>query len=281
MSAIRDKAFKLLSAIPEPPAQINSSNDGGKTDNQKFTDLTNTPHSTMAANWKENGIMTACNGFVGWYGASLGSEKTFGRFDIEQRLKSYGKSHAWVKSTKDNRPKFGDVCRYTKFHIGVSLDFNGDCWNHADAGQGGKRTGYDILKRTYDTEAYDWKRLQGWIDLDLYFGDGKVESVDSTPTPNWLKKWWQISWRGSDFYYLFQNDGKVEWTKHAPTSSSSLAIGGGTPGKYAVDKAGGVIVSWSSGTVEKFKRTTSMDPSYEMMTGLFEESEEMYAWTMF
>jgi hypothetical protein len=32
-----------------------------------------------------------------------------------------------------------------------------------------ERGSYDILKRTYSTTAYDFKNIQGWIDIELYF----------------------------------------------------------------------------------------------------------------
>jgi hypothetical protein len=88
--------------------------------------------------------MTACNGFVGWYSRTLRTaiEGTkapndyLGRFDLETYLPQIGMKHAWVRSAADIRPKFGDICRHTAFHVGVSLDFEGDFWNHVDAGQG-------------------------------------------------------------------------------------------------------------------------------------------------
>src|SRR5205085_8161573 len=104
MGDIRDKAKEILSAVPEPPAVITSD---GKT-HDAFTRLTGTSHKTMKANWDKGGYMTACNGFVGWYGATLGSKVYLGGFDLEGIVKKAGKGHSYVKSTADNGPKYGD-----------------------------------------------------------------------------------------------------------------------------------------------------------------------------
>ncbi len=148
--------------------------------------------------------MTACNGFAGWYGAQLGSAKYLGCFDLETYLPTIGMGHAWVKSTQDARPQFGDICRHAAF---VSLDFNGDIWRHADAGQGGpirdkdknirdkdKKLvgGRDVLKRTRGAKPYEFKKLQGWLDLELYF-DSTAVAVG--PAPEWLVGWWDVTWR--------------------------------------------------------------------------------------
>src|SRR5439155_1233090 len=195
MGDIRDKAKELLKDVPEPPGVITSD---GKTA-ALFTRMTGTSHEVMKANWDKGGIMTACNGFVGWYAAQLGSKTYLGGFDLEGIVKKAGKAHSYVKSTADNRPKYGDICRHTAFHVGVSLDFDGDKWNHVDAGQGGKKAGHDILKRTKGTSSNDYTKLQGWIDIELYFSAAPLIG----PIPDWLLGWWKVLWRGQDFYYYF------------------------------------------------------------------------------
>lgn len=143
MADIRALAEEILAAVPET-GQITSN---GSTAT-KFTSLTGTSHETMKKNWDGGGIMTACNGFVGWYARTLraAAEGTkapndyLGRFDLETYVPSIGMGHAWVKSTADVRPKYGDICRHTAFHVGVSLKLDeGDFWNHADAGQAGPK----------------------------------------------------------------------------------------------------------------------------------------------
>jgi hypothetical protein len=278
MTAIRDKARKILSVVPEYPGQINSSTDGGKTDNKAFTDITNTPHSTMAANWKTGGIMTACNGFVGWYASTLGSKFDLGRFDVEQRLKGYGKAHSWVKSTKDRRPKYGDICRYTKFHIGVSLDFDGDRWNHVDAGQGGKKSGFDIVKRGYENP-YDWTYLQGWIDIDLFFADDATASTTDTAVPEWLTTWWKVTGR-EDAYYVFDKDHQVKRTRRSPLVASQGPIGDTEAGTFTIGSDGMVLTTWPHGKNEKFSK--AIGSIYEdRMKGTNAAYEKLTAVTLF
>lgn len=252
MSDIRDKAREILKAVPEPPAQINSNGPTAAT----FTRLTGTPHETMWKNWQGGGIMTACNGFVGWYGAQLGSKKYLGVFDMENYLKKIGKGYSWVKSTEDTEPKYGDIYRHgVYFHVGVSLGVEDGKWRHADAGQGGPIRdkaknligGCDVLKRTYSTDAYDYKRILGWIDIDLYFGAGD----QSGPVPDWLLGWWKVTWRGRDYNYYFLNSRQAKYTTN-PVDTSQPIVSADDTGTFGVDDQA-VIIRWSlTGTIEKF-----------------------------
>src|SRR5262245_15310311 len=136
---IRERARQILDAeVPPLGQQITSV--GPTAD--KFVKLTGISQATLEANWATGGKMTTCNGFTGWYSRALGSNIYLGRFDLDTYLPKMGKGEAWIKSTPDNRPKYGDICRYAHFHVGVSLDFDGDIWNHADSGQGGRSTGF-------------------------------------------------------------------------------------------------------------------------------------------
>ena len=206
MADMRAIAKSVLAAVPERDGQIISTQ-------PEFERLTGTSHATMKKNWDGGGIMTACNGFVGWYGRTLrgmvpdtaAPTAYLGRFDLATYLPTIGMGHAWVKSTATNWPKYGDICRHTAFHVGVSLDFVGERWEHADAGQGGKKVGYDILKRTLSKDAYDYTKLQGWIDIDIYYNT----APQTGKVPDWLQGWWNINWRGDNYYYL-QHQSKSE-----------------------------------------------------------------------
>jgi hypothetical protein len=116
--------------------------------------------------------MTGCNGFTGWYGRQMGSAAYLGGFDLKEIVKKAGKPESWIVSTPDNRPQYGDILRHTSFHVDVALGFDGDILLRAAGGQGGKGVGHDIIKRVRGTASYDPKRLMGWIDIDIYFGDG-------------------------------------------------------------------------------------------------------------
>src|SRR5207249_11751604 len=166
-------------------------------------------------NWAKGGMLTCCNEFVGWYAARLGSQKYLGRFDLETFLPSNGKAQSWVKSNEDARPEYGDICRHTAFHVGIALDFDGDIWTHVDAGQGGPNAGHDIIKRTRGSALYDYKKLQGWINIERYF-DPTAQTV---PVPSWLLGWWNITWRGQTYYYYFDGNYQVKWTRIVPINT--------------------------------------------------------------
>jgi hypothetical protein len=224
----------------------------------------------MKDNWDGGGIMTACNGFVGWYAATLGSKVYLGGFDLEGIVKKAGKAFSYVKSTQDNRPKYGDICRHTAFHVGVSLDFTGDKWNHVDAGQGGKKAGHDILKRTYGTTSYDFTKLQGWIDIDLYFGPTPAIG----PVPGWLLGWWKVVWRGQDFYYYFDSGRQVKWNRTPPGDTSIPMLIGNDTGSFAIFQDNSLTIRWNTtGSVEKF----SKGQDEASMRGTWNDSEPLTA----
>ncbi len=266
MGDIRDKAKEILAPIPEPPAIITSN---GKT-HDLFTRLTDVSQETMKANWDKGGIMTACNGFVGWYARALGSKTYLGGFDLEGLVKKAGKGFSYVKSTPDNRPKYGDICRHTAFHVGVSLDFDGDKWRHVDAGQGGPKMGCDVLKRTYSTDDYDYKNLHGWIDIELYFGGTPAIG----PVPDWLLGWWKVMWRGQAFYYYFDAGRQVKWTRTEPDDTSSPLVMGNDTAACVIFLDNTITIRWNnSGSVEKFTKSSDDSP----MRGTWNDSEPLTA----
>jgi hypothetical protein len=173
MSETRDKARRLIdSVLPEgPPPKIITSDGATGT---LYTVMTGLSHKQLTDNWSKGGIMTGCNGFVGWYGRQMGSPIYLGGFDLKGIIAKAGKADAWVDSTDDVRPDYGDILRHTAFHVDVCLGFDEDDEDillRAAGGQGGKGMGRDIIKRVRGTSEYDPKRLMGWIDIDYFFGD--------------------------------------------------------------------------------------------------------------
>jgi hypothetical protein len=90
---------------------------------------------------------------------------------LNEIVRKAGKPESWIASTPDNRPQYGDILRHTAFHVDVALGFDGDILLRAAGGQGGKGVGHDIIKRVRGAASYDPRRLMGWIDIDIYFGD--------------------------------------------------------------------------------------------------------------
>jgi hypothetical protein len=256
MTPIQERAKQTLSIVPAA-GQINSN---GATA-ALFTRLTGgVTQATLEQNWHNHGIMTACNEFVGWYGGQLGSQKYLGRFDLQTYLPKIGKGYAWVKSTKDVRPKYGDICRHTAFHIGISLDFQGDLWNHVDAGQGGPRTGYDIIKRTHGTHPYDYRKLQGWIDLDLYF----QAAGQAQPVPHWLLGWWQVTSQ-IQVYYYFDGSHRVKSVRMMPREISQPPLFPDDTGNVVIQFPDAVSIHWDgAGTVTTLQRSPGNAPAPRM-----------------
>jgi hypothetical protein len=265
MSNIRDRAEEILKAVPPFGQQINSN---GATA-AKFTSLTGITHATLVENWQKGGIMTSCNGFTGWYGRQLGSNKYLGRFDLNTYLPSIGKGHAWVKSTPGARPKFGDILRHTSFHVDVCIGFDGEVLLRAASGQGGKSIGYDILKRVRGASAYDPSKLQGWIDIEAYFDDASP----SVPAPQWLLGWWKVSWRGEAYYYYFDSNNQAKWTRSMPQNLSLPAGNFNDTGRVTAGNSN-VTIRWNTtGSVEKFNKSSYDDT----MSGSWNDQESLSA----
>jgi hypothetical protein len=265
---IREHAKEILNAVPPLGQQINS--DGPTA--ALFTKLTGgVTHDQLVKNWQAGGIMTTCNEFVGWYARALGSTEYLGRFDIETFLTKIGKGHAWVLAGTGARPKYGDIFRPKSLHMGISLDFDGDTWNTAESGQGGPIAGRDIMKRKQTT--FDASKLQGWVDLELYFD----YPAQIAPVPEWLVGWWKVTWRGQAYYYYFDRNRQVKWTQVLPQDISAPALIGSDTGKFAVQPPISVATLWSAtGSIEKFNRVPATDAEEEMW-GKWNDTEPLTA----
>jgi hypothetical protein len=166
MSDIRDKAQAIIEeALPNENSVITSDGATGS----KYAAMTGLSQSTLKANWDKGGIMTGCNGFTGWYGKQMGSKKYMGVFDLKHLCEAAGRPEAWVVSTEDNYPDYGDILRHASFHVDVCIGWEGELLLRAAGGQGGKKAGHDIIKRVRGLAPYDWTKLLGWIDIDAYF----------------------------------------------------------------------------------------------------------------
>ena len=271
MADVRAIAKGILAAVPErDKGQIISTQ-------PEFERMTGTSHATMKKNWDGGGIMTACNGFVGWYARTLrgmvpdtaAPSHYLGRFDLETYLPTIGMGHAWVKSTPTNWPNYGDICRHTSFHVGVSMDFIGERWEHADAGQGGKRVGYDILKRTLSKDPYDYTKLQGWIDINVYYNT----APQTGRVPDWLQGWWNVNWRGDNYYYFFNLDRRVKWTERKPVDTMTRPLSAAGTGSFTID-GNWVAIWWESGSTEVFCRSEDNDAHME---GRYNDMEDITA----
>lgn len=239
MSAIRDKARKILdSALPGN--KIITSNGATAA---KYTEMTGLTHKRLTDNWAGGGIMTGCNGFTGWFGVQMGSKTYLGGFDLEGIVKKAGKPAAWVRSTADNRPQYGDILRHASFHVDVALDFEGDVLWRAAGGQGGKASQCDIIKRVKGKTDYDYKKIAGWIDIDVYFGEASAQQA--IPVPDWMLGWWRITEGASSYYYYFFRSGVVQFTSNDALLGKCPYLGDDVTGRFSIDIGRNIVISWN------------------------------------
>lgn len=236
MSAIRDNARKILDAA-FPASTIITSN--GPTAS-KYAEMTGLSHKRLTDNWATGGIMTGCNGFTGWYGARLGSKTYLGGFDLQGIVKQAGRADAWVRSTKDNRPNYGDILRHASFHVDVALDFDGDVLLRAAGGQGGPKAGCDVIKRVRSAGPYDPKKLEGWIDIDVYFASATTPTTSDVELA-WLHGWWTV-WDGNTYYYYFAPQGLVQYIETKPAARTPPPPHPLNTGRYSYSSTDGVLV---------------------------------------
>lgn len=191
---IRATARKWIDANIPAKAWIYSD---GSTASQ-FTRLTGLAQARLVAYWRAHAglyphggrpVLTSCNSFVGVYSMALGLPN-LGAFRLHELLIKLKKQDAWVKSTADTRPKYGDIVRHEAFHMDVSLDSEGDTWHSVDGGMGGPHYdphtgaylgGHDIVRRV-EHSPYHWKKILGWVDLELFVGSSEPADVQHGPS---------------------------------------------------------------------------------------------------
>lgn len=189
-----DDLNKKLAMLDTEPGKYGKELEAGYPTNKHFKDYTGRHHYDLMKNWSTGGMMTTCNEFVGKCSFAMGSKLNLGRFDLKDFLQTSGKGHAWVPANSGKRPEYGDIFRPVKFHMGVSLGFEGDDWLTVESGQGGPSTGFDIIKRK--RQKFDPNSLQGWCNMKVF--------LDPRPaTPDWLKGTWLIYWIDKIYTYHF------------------------------------------------------------------------------
>lgn len=256
---IRAKAISYLLQVG-PIEEVKSIGASGP----KFTKLTGITQAMLQANWSGGGIMTSCNSFVATYAASIGlviGGKSLGQFNLDKKVASWGKAYAWIPASSGARPKDGDIFELNRLHQGVTFTVAGTSWNTVEGGQGGKSSGFDMVKRkenpqgggvlTHQTYQKTIESVKGWLDIDLY-----LNGLPTTlPIPPWLPGWWQVPWQGQIFYYFFEMPGTVKWTLQKPVSDAFGPYNYNDKGTAVFNSQQVLTLVWSAtGTIEKFKR---------------------------
>lgn len=264
MSAVRDKAREIIDgALPSSTTVITSN---GATA-AKYAEMTGLTHKRLTDNWAGGGIMTGCNGFTGWYGTKLGSKTYLGGFDLEGIVKKAGKPQAWVLSTAGNRPQYGDILRHASFHVDVALDFEGERLWRAAGGQGGKKAGCDMIKRVKGATDYDPKKIVGWIDIDLYFGEAGAQQ--GIAVPDWMLGWWQITEGQSIYYYYFFRSGIVQFTSNDALVGKCPYLGDDVSGRFSIDIGRNIVIAWNDSSYAREGFAPADDATPPALKGRF------------
>jgi hypothetical protein len=262
LTDIRKAAKKIIDT--NVPVGTRYTSDGPTKDT--FTRLTGgkpadypSRHDKLVAVWAKGSKETCCMDFVGWYSgqlaAALGKTMTenLGRFTIN---KGVAVAAAWIPTTAAAKPKYGDILLHTGIHIDVAIGFDGPKLCRVAAGQGivGQR---DVLTRVTGGSAYNYQKLQGWVDIDIYFGGAAAPGPTPTstmPPPPWIYGWWQVAWQGQQFGYYFYRDGTVKWTRNLGQPLAYPPGGTEGTGRFGRDATGAIVIYWESGSVETFPR---------------------------
>lgn len=285
MTNIRDKAQKILEVVPE--GRIIKSNENPPSYVNDFYKFTGTSHLVLMANWVGGGRMTACNGFVNWYARQLGIKDISNWFELKKSLIAVNKQHAWVKSSANApRPKYGDILKHAILHVDVAIGFNSNILHRVAAGQGdGSQYSmhprprppelisreYDVLMRVQGKGPYNWQNLEGWLDIELYFGTGS----QSGQVPSWLVGWWRVTWRGQTYYYYFGDNLEVRWTQDKPSSTTQPPISANDIGDFTLELFG-VATRWrTTGSVEQFRSVYNAND--QRMQGTWNGTEPIFA----
>ena len=133
-----------------------------------FTQLTGMSQAALKENWDGGGRLTSCNSFVGLYSTRVLKGKikrSLAMFDLERAVTRMGIPEAWILQKNDfsARPGYGDIVRWKRLHVGVSLGFEGGKWHTIEGGQGGPKAGFDQIVRK--TTIYQSADILGWVDL--------------------------------------------------------------------------------------------------------------------
>lgn len=254
----RETAAKILEEVPQAPAGIRSD-----LEPQRFHDFTGIWHDDMKDSWRKNKqgpkLWTACGGFAGWYAGRMGIAIS-DVFELEKSLIDTNKQHAWVQASSGAKPRVGDILRHTIFHVDVAAGWKGtnnkvsNEWSagarliRVAAGQSSHprpttsvESEFDALKWVTGERAYDASKLQGWLDIDLFFEPAPVPG----PSLAWLEGWWKV-WDGSFYFYFFGTGGAVQYTKTQPANTRVAPKYPANRGRYSYDAANNkLVVTWN------------------------------------
>jgi hypothetical protein len=245
MSPKRKEAGEILARIPQTEVGIRSDNEG-----DTFFTWTGYTHSELRQSWRDNmngpKLLTACGGFASKFAGLIGIKGIASFFELEKSLLDAGKAHAWVRASSGADPQVGDILRHTAYHVDVAAGWEGRKLKRVAAGQSwhprptkSVEAEFDCLKWVTGKSNYSSANLQGWLDLDLFFG--AAPSVG--PTLGWLNGWWKV-WDGKTYFYYFGPNGVVQYTYTQPLNTNGPPKHPNNTGSYTFTPPSQLVITW-------------------------------------
>ncbi len=139
---------------------------------QKFLEWTGVDQKYLEDQWASGSRFTTCTGFLSILctkaAAAGGSSRKLRPFQMYTHpgWHWYGDDE-WTPSPGDFY-MLGVRGGATQ-HVGVVLDIDSDTWTTVDAGQGGRNSGFDCIKRQ-GPRAFPPGSFVGWLDVDVFLG---------------------------------------------------------------------------------------------------------------
>ncbi len=164
---------------------------GSKATPDLFRHYTGQSQSSLLIRWfgedqKEGGTgknkdtnskFTTCNAFAGKYAHSVvptskRKSAQFMGFYYENECLKAGLELAYISQSRhpDKRPGYGDIVKFKRHHVAVSLGCSGPKWDRIEGGQGGRAKtaadSRDTIAMRLD-EFYIPGEIDGWVNLAI------------------------------------------------------------------------------------------------------------------
>ncbi len=164
---------------------------GSKATPDLFTHYTGQTHNSLLTRWfgadrKEGGEgvnqdtqsrFTTCNAFAGKYAhwvvpGSKRKSAQFMGFYFEKECIKAGLELAYFSQAlhPDRRPGYGDIVKFKRHHVAVSLGCSGPKWDRIEGGQGGRAKTAEHSRDTIAMrigDPYSPAEIQGWVNLAI------------------------------------------------------------------------------------------------------------------
>src|SRR5437773_4595133 len=136
---------------------------------QKFLQWTGVDQKYMEDQWAAGSRFTSCTSFLSILASKISAAGGVAGGKLRPFQMYIHPGWHWF-GEEDTRPQSGDfymlgVRGGATQHVGVVYDIIEDSWTTVDAGQGGKNSGFDCIKRR-GPRAFPDGPLVGWLDVE-------------------------------------------------------------------------------------------------------------------